>query len=109
MTQIVDVATVLTLAVLVEMLVEYFCQPLLQFLKRRVPRIADLPLARYASALAGVVLCLAYRLDVLSLVIAGLQPSLAGMIITGFLIARGSNYVHDWIANPIFRRRHAGG
>jgi hypothetical protein len=108
MTQIADFAAVLTLAVLVEMLVEYFGQPLLHFLKRSVPKVAGLPLARYASAIAGVALCLAYQLDALSLMIAGLQPSLAGMIVTGFLIARGSNYVHDWIANPIFRRRPEG-
>ena len=107
-----ELAAVLLLAVLVEMLVEYFVQPLLP--ARREPPApwwATVPYARYAAAVAGVGLCLVYRLDLLAILVPSLRPgpsplvaSYAGMVLTGLLISRGANYLHDWLANPLFDR-----
>lgn len=55
-------------------------------------------LLRYASALVGILLCIAYRADLLAL--AGLQATtpFIGYIITGLVIGRGANYLHDLVS-----------
>ncbi len=52
----------------------------------------------------------AYRLDILAMLALGI-PNLnngsgtyLGMALTGLLISRGANYLHDWIANPLIGR-----
>jgi hypothetical protein len=118
MDPVAQLATVALLATLVEMLVEYFLKPLLP---KEQPELSSLagppgqasqvtapcgvpapsrwwsivPWSRYVAALAAVALALAYNVDVLSMMIPGVVPSLAGVILTGLVISRGSNYVHD--------------
>ena len=72
------------------------------------PFWATLPYARYAAALAGVGLCIHYQLDVLSMMFPQYVANHVGMILTGLLISRGSNYLHDWIANPVVKRLISG-
>lgn len=100
---------ILVFAVLVEMLIEYFIKPIIPQTEDPDPAwYYTLPYARYAAAVAGVALCLVYQLDVIALLFGGvvrLQSwSYVGMVLTGLLISRGANYVHDWIANPILTR-----
>jgi hypothetical protein len=106
MDPVAQLATVALLATLVELLVEYFLKPLLPP-EQPEPAPCEVPLRsrwwsaipwpRYVAALAAIGLALAYQVDVLSMTIAGLSPSLLGMVLTGLIISRGSNYVHDWI------------
>ena len=48
----------------------------------------------YVSALAGVGLALAYRLD-LPAVVFGFEASTLGVVLTGLVIGRGANFVND--------------
>jgi hypothetical protein len=99
MPEIKEITVVLMLAILVEMFVEYFGKPILDTLATWLPGIHDFPFARYIAALIAILLTLYYSLDVLAMLLPWFIPSPIGMILTGLLIARGSNYVHDWIAN----------
>ena len=103
MNELTTLSGILILATLVEALVEYLVKPL--FGPPVVPpeeSIAELPdpvgdlLIRYSAAAIGVLLCVAYRADLL--VLANLHAPLPwiGFIITGLLIGRGANFVHDF-------------
>jgi hypothetical protein len=96
------------LAMLVEMLVEYLFKPLIPTPDvgaglAPAPWYHRLPFARYAAALVGVGLAIYYQLDLLSMMFPAYLPNLVGMILTGLLLSRGANYLHDWIANPIVK------
>jgi hypothetical protein len=100
------ITIILVLSVLVEMLVEYFLKPLVPQPKddANPPWWATIPWARYAAALVGIGICLWYGLDILSIMFPTMAASYVGMILTGLLISRGANYLHDWIANPVLER-----
>jgi hypothetical protein len=53
--------------------------------------------SKYAAASVGVALCFLYQVDVVALV--GLNPvwQPGAFIVTGLLIGRGSNFVHDFV------------
>ena len=106
MTTASELTTVLLFAVLVEMLVEYFVKPLLpQPEEDAEPQWwQTLPYSRYAAATLGVALCIAYRLDILAMLALDIRATYLGMALTGLLISRGANCLHDWIANPIVKR-----
>ena len=59
---------------------------------------------RYTAALVGVLLCVTYEADLLAYF--GLFPPWPwiGWVITGLVIGRGSNFVHDfasrWLSAP---------
>lgn len=81
---------VLALAFLSESITEYlFAGPLSgRGLGRTLP---------YVAAAVGVVLCLAYRIDLLQSAL-GLSPGWPplGQALTGLILGRGSNYLHDF-------------
>jgi len=98
-----ELTIILVFALLVEMLVEYFVKPLIPHSEQDpAPWWATIPYARYAAALAGVGLCVYYQLDILSMMFPAYAANYVGMILTGLLISRGANYVHDWLAKPLF-------
>lgn len=88
MTQPAAFALILIIAAVTESLVEYFIAPLVpDKLKVYLP---------YAAAALGVLLCTAYRVDILAA--AGLVspwPAI-GQIVSGLLIGRGSNFINDF-------------
>jgi hypothetical protein len=101
-----ELTIILIFAVVVEMLVEYLVKPLIpeppaDHLVQ--PFWTTIPYARYAAAIAGVALALWYQIDVLAMLWPQYVASYVGMVLTGLLISRGSNYVHDWIAQPLFK------
>lgn len=61
------------------------------------PALRDI-LLRYASALTGCLLCLAYRADLLALAGLGDGPPLVGYAVTGIVVGRGANYLHDLVS-----------
>lgn len=104
-TTAVTLTGILLLATLAEALVEYLVKPLLRPLPTQdgSPAPADPAreqltdaIACYSAAAVGVLLCLAYQADMLSL--AGLYTSWPwfGYVITGLLVGRGANFVHDF-------------
>jgi hypothetical protein len=116
---LVTFAGILILATLVEGLVEYLVKPI--FLPQAERGSADPPqpdtsgdeedkplvplspatrvlLIRYVSAGVGMLLCVAYRADLLAL--AGLTTNMpvVGSLITGIVVGRGANYLHDLVS-----------
>ena len=122
-------SSILVLAALAEALVEYLVRPLVNTLTNAVPALEapssetgfgptdpqqsvppdrreplsarDL-LLRYLAAGTGIGLAFAYQVDLFTLF--GLQPPVAwlGYLVTGIILGRGSNFVHDfagrWLA-----------
>lgn len=86
----IPVATIFALAFLTEGVTEYFFAGPLTRLKLSPGYL------KQVSAAVGVVLCLTYRVDALSLLFA-LSPrwELLGQVLTGLLLGRGANFVHD--------------
>ena len=108
MQTITDMTAILVLAALAEALVEFLVAPIVDS-THADPIPPDTlnwpPLAlRYTAVAVGVALSLCYRTDLLQLF--GLVPPLpwVGYIITGLVIGRGSNFVHDfagrWLTQP---------
>ena len=86
----------LMLAFLAESVTEFFFGPLFKALAEAtgIPFLGDL---RYVAALVWVGLCFAYNLDLL--LAAGFRPSdpVIGYVLTGLVIGRGSNYLHQFV------------
>lgn len=53
---------------------------------------------RIGSLIVGVLLALGANLDLFTLVGIDLNIPLLGMLLTGILISRGSNFIHDLLA-----------
>ena len=58
----------------------------------------------YVAALAGVGLAFYYRLDLLAL-IGQLEPSPVGFLLSGLIIGRGANYLHDFVSRYILQQQ----
>ena len=91
---VVALAILLVLAVIVETII--------MVLKAVFPFISNIPDSRIhpelllASAL-GVVLCIGSNVRLLALLGIEFQYPVADFILTGLLVGRGSNFVHDLI------------
>ena len=48
------------------------------------------------ASVVGVILCLAYNLDALADLGLGSRLPYVGQILTGIILGRGANYVHDF-------------
>lgn len=109
-TQITALTGILILATLVESLVEYLIRPLVKPWAAPDPAAQPPPsagpapeevdwrglLLRYVAASTGILLCYAFQVDLLAY--AGLHSPYPwiGQVITGFIIGRGANFVHDF-------------
>lgn len=105
--QFTALAGIFVLAFLAETLTEYFLRPWIRPERPEsenmatdedlgVPRVLP-PLAlRYAAAIIGMILAVIYRVDLLAMI--GLTPlyPIVGYIITGLIVGRGSNFLHDF-------------
>ena len=87
---------VLALAFLCESLTEYLFSDLLTAMK------VDAKYLRYVSAGVGVALALLYGLDALE-AFFGIRAQVpwVGQVLTGLLLGRGANYVHDFYGNYV--------
>ena len=102
-------ALIFVLSFLAESLTEYFARPILSPNSQPEEDAGPRPLSplwlRYIAALVGIALALLYQVDLLALFgLAAIHP-IVGYIITGILIGRGSNYLHDlvdrWLAPQV--------
>lgn len=88
------------LAFLVESLVEYFVGVIFA----KVTKLAPYTWVQiYVAAAFGIALCLSFKIDIIALAAqgAGVAPwssSIVGMILTGLIISRGSNFLHDLVS-----------
>jgi hypothetical protein len=76
-----------------------------------IPKIANFkkPILSYIGLAAGIGVCLFYKIDMIYAVsqVLGVQvsvtdamtPTVLGYLLTGTIVGRGSNAVHDFIAN----------
>lgn len=94
-------ALIFVLSFLAESLTEYFARPILSPGTQPEGEPEPRPLSplwlRYVAALVGVGLALLYRVDLLALFGLEAFHPIAGWVVTGILIGRGSNYLHDLV------------
>lgn len=83
-----EILGILALAIFIEGTVEYFL----------AKEGAHQPALKYIAVILGVVLAIAYDVDILS-DLAGMQSivPLIGNVVSGVVIGRGSNVVNDFI------------
>jgi hypothetical protein len=97
------------LAAVVEALTEYLVRPIVKLIyvslspSRQAPETMDA--LRYVSAVVGVVLCWAYNMDLLAMAGLTAQVPFVGVVVTGLLIGRGSNFVNDFVAKYLVREK----
>lgn len=58
----------------------------------------------YVSALTGVGLAFYYQLDLLAL-IGELEATPVGYLLSGLIIGRGANYLHDFVSTYILQKQ----
>ena len=94
-------ALMFVLAFLAETLTEYFARPFIKFeslpgvTPRNGQRVIPAFVLRYIAAVVGIALAIAYRADVLALFGLVAWTPWIGWTVTGLIIGRGSNYLHD--------------
>lgn len=92
---------ILILAGLVEGLVEFFIAPVLEPLKKREVQEGDVDwrvvILRVCSLGAGLLASFAFGIDILAEFGVNAAAPWIGMLASGFIIARGSNYTHDLV------------
>lgn len=110
------VAGILVLATVVEALVEHFVTPLVEPLRTKAEDPLTEPtrsetlsgwrmmLLRYLSAGLGIALCIIYDADVLVLLGVSTDIPIVGSVLTGFLIGRGSNFIHQFASTWLVKR-----
>ena len=109
-TQLTAIAGILILATLVESLVEYLIRPLVKpWIEGDPPEDAKLVdwrslVLRYVSAIVGMGACFLYQTDLLAILGLVSPWPWVGYILTGLVIGRGANFVHDfagrWLQPP---------
>lgn len=95
---------VLALAFLSESLTEYLFERPLKALR------LDPGYLRYVAAAVGVALALAYQVDILQDIFGrGPGPGWVGQALTGLLLGRGANYVHDFYGRYVAKKGGGSG
>jgi hypothetical protein len=96
-----DIANTIALIVLAaavgEGINEFFFIPWLDVAKGKINETARVQLIRLWSGLVGVGIAWELQLDVFALLGADMRHGVVGQVLTGLLLGRGSNYVHELI------------
>lgn len=102
MNQVSALTGILVLATLTESLVEYLIAPIADGLPESQPWKSII--LRYIAALVGIALCSVYNADLLAMFGLASPWPWVGWVVTGFIIGRGANFVHDfasrWLSKP---------
>jgi hypothetical protein len=88
--EIMSLATIVILAIIAEAIIEAL-KPILEPV---TDRLSAINLYLILSLMAGVTLALTYDADFLALLLEG-EISLTGQILSGIILGRGANFVHD--------------
>jgi ABC-type thiamin/hydroxymethylpyrimidine transport system permease subunit len=102
------IAVAFALAFLVESLVEYLIGTPMEHVAVLKPWKWSL---MYIAAVVGVALALYWKIDLIAIIANGVaqlsgveftwQVSRVGQILSGLIIGRGSNFLHDFLANAL--------
>lgn len=84
---------ILALAALAEGLVEYFLSPWLKLL----PAMLAAEAPKYVAAAVGILLAVCYQADLLAVFGYEAIDPRVGVLLTGILLGRGSNFIHDFV------------
>ena len=86
------------LAFLAESTVEYLFAVWFDMAEAKWPMLAQVAPLRYVALVVGVALAFAYRLDLLLVAFPDVPPfsPWVGILLTGLVIGRGANFVHDF-------------
>ena len=99
MDPLVTLALVFTLAVAAESGVEIVFGPLFKFVWFEGVKPIVLP---YVAVAAGIFLTIYYQVDMIAGLVSltqgtSLQATMVGYVLTGLIVSRGSNAVHDFV------------
>lgn len=94
MNEIKIILLAFTLAFLSESLTEYLFSPIFENIVRWRPYKF---LLVYVAAGVGLGFSIHYQIDFLAM-IGGVQPDPVGMIASGLIIGRGSNFLHEFVS-----------
>ena len=97
-------AGIFALAFLCEAIVEYLFADLLVALGKLIERVAGVKVdctksLKYVAVAVGIGLCFGYDIDLIAILGLGLKPvhPSIGVILSGIVIGRGSNYLNDFL------------
>lgn len=91
-----ELTGIFLLAVFTEATVEYFVASLV---KKNGKNDRFRWLIPYVAAILGIGLCVAYQVDILAMIAAGMTPihPSVGWVVSGLIVSRGSNFLNDMI------------
>lgn len=97
-------AGVFALAFLCEAIVEYLFADLVTWLCNLVQGKVGIPTSptkvmKFVAAAVGIALCFGYSIDLMAILGLGLVPMhpAIGIVLSGIVIGRGSNYLNDFL------------
>ena len=106
MEDLVGTALLIVFAAFVgESINEFLVAPLVDRLRGRLDEELRQIIMRWWSALAGVGIAFAFRLDVFLLLDAQAAHPAIGVVLTGLLLGRGSNWMHEMMKSFALRNR----
>jgi len=82
---------------------EFLIAPFMDLLKGRINDTLRQQAMRWWSALVGVGIAYEFRLDAFALLDAQAVHPIAGVILTGALLGRGSNWIHEMLNRFVLR------
>jgi hypothetical protein len=90
-------------AVAGEAINELYFLPWMEAFKERMNEVVRVQLMRMWSGLVGILLALQLQLCIFSAVGVPMRQEWVGMVVTGLLIGRGSNYMHEFVKSWLIR------
>lgn len=90
-----QLALVFALTFLVESLTEYIFGQIFDKIPKAQPYKF---LLMYLAMLFGVGLCFYYSIDLISLIPPGSNVTPVGIVLTGLVVGRGSNFLHQFVS-----------
>jgi len=98
-----QVLMALALAAMAEGTTEYLLGPWFELLKAKWKEAEQVAPMKYVSAAVGVGFAFAYQLDLLATAFEIVsKPPWVGVLLTGILLGRGANFVHDFAKRYLF-------
>lgn len=82
---------------------EFLFAPLFDLLKGKVNDTLRQQAMRAWSCLVGIFIAIEFSLDVFALLSAGAMHTYVGFVLTGMLLGRGSNFIHDMLKRFVLR------
>ena len=110
MADLVGTALLIVFAAFVgESINEFLVAPLVDRLRGRLDEELRQIIMRWWSALVGVGIAYMFELDVFALLDAKAQQPIFGIILTGLLLGRGSNWAHEMMKRFALRNAQIEG